>query len=864
MRTNNQSFMKPFAIPYLLLVFQLWSCTTARENIAITPDFEWNFRKAGDAAWLPATVPGCVHTDLYHHNIIPDPFYRKNELEVKWIETSDWEYAATFELTPVLAGYSNLDLHFGGLDTYADVYLNDSLVLKTDNMFIGWTIPAKKYLKKGKNQLRIYFHSAVNRGMEKLKQVPYLIMAANEIAPENERTNVFTRKAPFHYGWDWGPRLVTCGVWKPITLHAWNDAIMKDLCIKPLKISVEAATYRVSAEVESMAAMEARLEVWVDNRKMAVQPVNLQSGILHPGIGFTITKPELWWTRGLGGQKLYNVELRLVKGGVTIQTLSHRLGVRTIELSRVKDSTGTSFAFEVNGVPVFMKGANYIPSDIFTTRNTVENYIRVVQDAADANMNMIRIWGGAIYENDAFYDLLDEAGILAWNDFMFACNMQPDDAVHHENIRKEAEYNVKRLRNHASVALWCGNNENLRAWNDWGWQEKVTKEQGEVLWSVYEKVFYQILPDVVAKFHPEVTYWPSSPQGENNSLSNPHSGDDHDWRIWFGDTPFSTYAENTGRFISEYGLQSFPEMKTIRAFAADEDLAYRSPVMEHRQRSMMPWMGRGFNGNEMINTYIKRYYKPAKDFGSFVYLSQVMQAEGVKFAIETHRRQMPHCMGSLYWQINDCWPTMSWSGVDYFGRWKALHYFVREAFKPVLPLVWRDKSDLKIRVANDNPSPEEHTIELILIDFNGNILWQKKENTILEALACKTYVTIPEKELLAKGDAASMALRLQVKKGENPVAENLFYFNDTKDLRLEKPVITEKISKTGENVYEIRLTADKLAKNVALFTGKSEGKFSHNYFDMLPDTVYTIQFTGDAENLEKDIRIMSMVDSYLR
>jgi beta-mannosidase len=406
--------------------------------------------------------------------------------------------------------------------------------------------------------------------------------------------------------------------------------------------------------------------------------------------------------------------------------------------------------------------------------------------------------------------------------------------------------------------LWCGNNENLRAWNDWGWPQKTTTEQAAVLWSVYEKIFYKILPGAVGKYHPEVTFWPSSPQGENNTPSNPKSGDEHDWRIWFGDIPFSTYAENTCKFVSEYGLQSFPEMKTVKAFATDEDLAYRSSIMEHRQRSMMPWIKPGFNGNEMINTYIKRYYKAPKDFESFVYLSQVMQAEGVKFAIETHRRQMPHCMGSLYWQINDCWPTMSWSSVDYFGRWKALHYFVREAFKPILPVVFKENGELKIAIANDKLETAKQQMEVKLYDFSGKVLWQKSEEIILSGNSSQTYLAIAEKELLTKGNPSQLVLEVKVKNSEATIAENLFYFGEVKALQLEKAVIEKTIEKAGDNKYVITLKSGTLAKNVSLSTA-SEGRFSNNYFDMLPGKTYKLDFSGD---LRGDLGIKTIVDSF--
>ena len=834
----------------------LLGCSQVQPTKRIELSSDWKFRKAGDTAWLPAHVPGCVHTDLLENKQIPDPFYRKNELAVKWIENTDWEYTTTFDLQADVVSFSNIELQFEGLDTYADVYLNDSLVLKADNMFLDWTIQAKKYLKTGNNNLRIYFHSAVNTGMEKLKKVPYTIMAANEIAPENERSNVFTRKAPFHYGWDWGPRLVTCGIWKPVKLIAWNNSLMNDLYLKPIQISTEKASYQAIAQITATSSSNQIFEIWVDNVKITSKEIELQTGLNPVELNFDIIKPELWWTNGLGGHKLYNVELRMAHGSKSVQTLSHRLGVRTLELVREKDASGTSFAFKLNGVPVFMKGANYIPSDIFTTRNTQSNYKRVVQDAVEANMNMIRIWGGAIYENDEFYDLLDENGILAWNDFMFACNMQPNDSVHLDNIRKEAEYNVKRIRNHASVALWCGNNENLRAWNDWGWPAKVTREQAAELWSVYEKIYYKILPDAVKKYHPEIAYWPSSPQGENNTPSNPNSGDDHDWRIWFGDVPFSTYAEKTGRFISEYGLQSFPEMKTIRAFAADSDLAYRSPIMEHRQRSLMPWIKPGFNGNEMINTYIKRYYKEPKDFESFVYLSQVMQAEGVKYAIETHRRQMPHCMGSLYWQINDCWPTMSWSSVDYFGRWKALHYMVKNAFQPIVPIIFRSKGTIEVSVASDRLTAENVTLVATLYNFEGKSLWKKQTDLLIKANSSLIYLSIPEKELLSKGDARQITLEIELKNGNNLLAQNQFYFRDCKELSLVKPEIKQVIRKIGEQEYQIELTTNTLTKNVALFTTETDGRFSDNYFDMIPGKTYTISFKGAAKNLEQELHLM--------
>ena len=854
--------MKILCSAAFLFILQIgFSQSQSGKTILLTED--WKFRKVGDTEWLQAKVPGCVHTDLLDNKLIPNPFFRKNELDVKWIENAGWEYTTTFDVSTEMAAFSNIDLQLDGLDTYADVYFNGSLVLKADNMFIGWTVPVKTVIKKGQNTLRIYFHSAVNVGMEKLRKVPYTLMAANEIAPENERSNVFTRKAPFHYGWDWGPRLVTCGIWKKVKIQAWNHIKMDDLYVKPVLISKEKASYKAVVELVSDNTPKANLEVWVDNKKLASKTgIALKNGENQLAIDFAINNPELWWTNGLGGHKLYLIEVRMVSGEKVAQTISKRIGVRTVELVQEKDSIGASFGFKLNGVPVFMKGSNYIPSDIFTTRNTISNYKRVVNDAVSANMNMLRIWGGAIYENDEFYDLLDENGIMAWNDFMFACNLQPDDSLHLENIRKEAEYNVKRLRNHPSVALWCGNNENLRAWTDWGWKDKYSEKDANILWKVYEKIFYEILPDAVKKYQPEVSYWPSSPQAFGNTVSDRISGDEHDWSVWFGNVPFSSYAYMVPRFVSEYGLQSFPEMKTIRAFAGDSDLNYRSPVMEHRQRSNMPWIGPNVNGNEMIKMYIDRYYRDPESFESFVYLSQLMQAEGVKYAIETHRSNMPRCMGSLYWQINDCWPTMSWASVDYFGRWKALHYMVKKANQAVYPVIVRNNQNIEVTVANDNLKSSKATFVATLYDFNGRTLWEKQKDILLTANSSLVYLVVPESELTARGDASQTVFEVQIKSGDKVLAANLFYFKDCKDLILGKPSIKKTIVKTGNQEFLITLTADKLAKNTAFFTTKSEGFFSDNFFDMIPGKTYKISFTGKAVNLDNDIQIMTVNETY--
>jgi beta-mannosidase len=496
--------MKSIAFFLLTGLVFFTACSSGGDDYRqLTLDSGWEFRQAGESGWRTATVPGSVHGDLLQHGLIPDLFYRANEDSIQWIEKADWEYRTRFNPDAAIRNAGYMELDFKGLDTYADVYLNDSLVLQADNMFIAWQVPVSGLLRPGENELRIYFHSPVNRGMEKLRQLPYILKATNEQAPEDQRTNVFTRKAPFHYGWDWGPRLVTSGIWRPVQLRAWSLAAIEDVYIEKISVNPERAEYKAHITVKALQPGEygARLGVQGLPGEFSTG-ARLEPGVHVLTVPFAIDNPSLWWSHGLGEPHLYTLDIGLLDGSKKIDGRSQRIGVRDIQLVQEPDSAGRSFRFELNGVPVFMKGANYIPSHTITPMVTPDVYRRVIADAVAANMNMLRVWGGAIYEEDLFYDLCDENGILVWQDFMFACALMPADEQHWDNIRKEAEYNVRRLRNHPGMALWCGNNENLTAWHHWGWKEAYPDSISQRLWEGYEKIFYQILRQAVADHHP--------------------------------------------------------------------------------------------------------------------------------------------------------------------------------------------------------------------------------------------------------------------------------------------------------------------------------------------------------------------------
>ncbi|MEE4176389.1 MAG: hypothetical protein V2I46_02650 [Bacteroides sp.] len=604
--------MRRFSIQNLNLliiaILSLASCSQPEKGTMLLTE-NWQFRQAGDDTWLEARVPGTIHDDLLNHNLIPNPFIGYNEDQVQWVEKEDWEYLTHFRVPGSLLDEDVIVLEFEGLDTYADVYLNGEMILEADNMFLGWEVNVKGHLKSGENELRIYFHSPVKRGLEKQKQLDYLLPADNEQAPPEERTVVFTRKAPFHYGWDWGPRLVTSGIWRPVSLKAWSHGRITEPYLYTENLEENLATLKMKMVLELSQGGDYTLITRMDRQEVARLPLpGMREGAFPVDQTIPVTNPKLWWSNGKGEPYLYPVEFILEKDGKTVDTFQLDFGIRTLRLVQEPDEVGHSFYFELNGVPVFMKGANVIPSETLTPRLTRESYEHLIGDAVAAHMNMVRVWGGAVYPDNEFYQVCDENGILVWQDFMFACALQPGDEAHLENIRKEAEYNVKRLRNHASLALWCGNNENLHGWHHWGWNEAYSPEMTDFLWRTYEKIFYEILAEAVWKYDPKTHYHSSSPSSVGNTLADRRSGDEHDWTVYFQQALFSNYEKNVPRFVSEYGIQSFPALETIRYFAGDDSLYLDAPILDHRQRSRMEWKEPGFSGNQMMEWYAEQYF----------------------------------------------------------------------------------------------------------------------------------------------------------------------------------------------------------------------------------------------------------------
>ncbi len=841
------------------------SCTPAMDEelpLTISIEDNWQFRQAGSNDWLTAEVPGTVHTDLLANGIIEDFFWRTNENDVQWIEDADWEYRTTFEVDAGMFERDIAELEFLGLDTYADVYLNGHHILNSGNMFVGHRVSCLELLHEGENELRILFNSPVRIGMEKLQQVNYHIPATNEQAPRGRQTSVFTRKAPFHYGWDWGPRLVTSGIWRPVKLTSWNSARIADLYLETTVAGNDRAGVSAGVDLYSLNGEEYVLSLYINGKHSGItKDIGTQPGHNEAGLSIEIENPRLWWTNGLGEPYLYDLSFRLERDGKIIDRYDIDYGIRTVKLVQESDETGHSFLFEVNGVPVFMKGANIIPSETLTPRVTDEMYENLIENAVSANMNMLRVWGGAIYEEDYFYELCDRNGLLVWQDFMFACNLQPGDEAHLENIRKEAEYNVRRLRNRTSIALWCGNNENLHGWHHWGWQDLYTPEQRDFMWRTYERIFHEILPGVVAELDPKNDYWSSSPSSVGNTLADRRSGDEHDWTVWFGQQPFSNYANNVPRFVSEWGMQAFPGMHTIESFSVAGDWHIDSEVMRHRQRSGMSWLAPGFDGNDMIRWYMEMYYRVPEEFADFTYVSQLLQAKGYRTAIESHRRAMPHCMGTLYWQLNDCWPTVSWSTVDYHNRWKASHYAVRDAFEDVIVSPVIEEDNVNIYVVSDRLEPFEAELRLSLIDFSGSELWSETVDVSIPANTATIVHSFAEPSLPAGDRPGSIVMAADLLSAAEVVAANTLYFTAPRYHELPDAQVSLDL-KTGSGSYTVALSSDMLVRNVYLQTGDPDATFSSNFFDLLPGRDKTVEIFTSQPLDSGDIKIISL--NYLR
>lgn len=826
---------------------------------SLVENIGWNFREASTRRWRDTTLPGCVHRDLLRHGLIPDPFWARNEHEVQWVSDRTWEYRAEFTVTPELLAEKEIDLVADGLDTLVTVRVNGAIVGRNDNMFVGCRFPVRRQLRPGRNMLEFQFDSATRYiAQHRLSHLPREV---ND--PVGGCTRI--RKQQCQFGWDWAPRLITVGVWRDLRLEGWSGNRVVDVRIAQRHAANGNVTLELTPELlrpERLTRLQWKLCVI----NGATSNAAVQEG---EGRRIVVADPQRWWPRGHGAQPLYVIEVTVLGAdGREIGRCSRRIGLRTIELQRKRDRWGESFQFVVNGRPVFAKGASWIPAHSFVAGLVRTDYEPLLRSAVEANMNMLRVWGGGIYEHECFYDLCDELGLMVWHDFMFSCSRPPSDAAFLKSVQAEAEYQVHRLRHRACLALWCGNNE-VEMLNEPDLAKPAVR-------AGYDAIFRRILPDAVTAHDGVTPYWRSSPsQAAGRGLDDPErSGNTHYWDVWHHLKPVKSYELKVFRFVSEFGMQSFPSREVAETFCPAGQLNIFSPVMENHQKNPI--------GNRILLDYISRRYRFPKDYAALAYLSQLNQAYCMQVGVEHYRRNQPRCAGTLYWQLNDCWPVSSWSSLEFGGRWKALHHAGRRFYAPVLVSAHvpgddsigignRPKSTVRevhLHTICDGPPVRSGGVmswELLRLD--GRVLRQGHKRVALKSGESRRQVTLDLQEPIDAHGRDNLYLRIALELGGECVSEDTVFLCPPRMLELQRARTRVAFTRAGKNVWEISFTSPVFQHRFTFdFPGVKVAATSDNWFDLYPGRTKRVRvtFAGPANRaaLARALRHYSLVDSY--
>jgi beta-mannosidase len=820
----------------------------------------WEVSASGSNDWFAATVPGCIHTDLLAAERIPDPFYRDNEKRVQWISELAWTYRRTFQVSDELLKHEHLLLRCEGLDTLATVFVNGVKLGDADNMYRTWEFDVKSLLKLGANSIEVQF-------------LPVLPLIRAKEAEQHLPTwqypgAAYVRKMPCNFGWDWGPTVITCGIWRNISLVAFDTARLDGVQIlqdhsQPGKVKL---TVQVSADQKKQSGLHARISVTSPDGKIQ----KLVEVALADGSGsseLTINHPKLWWPAGMGAQPLYTVRVELCDAqGKFLDATQKRIGLRTMQV--LEQTNSTPMQFVVNGVPFFAKGAAWIPSDAFPNRTSKETLRRYMADAVAVNMNTLRFWGGGYYEDDELFDACDELGICVWLDFKFACSTYPAyDTNFLANVRQEAIEQVKRLRHHPSIAVWCGNNEiwYFRGGDKWIW---VTKDKlgqneaaiGKMSTADYNLLFKDTLGGVMKSLAPQSAYVTGSPD----------CGDVHFWDVWHGGKPFDVYRDVHG-FISEFGFQSFAVPATVNAFTAPEDRTnVYAPMVKHHERSDRSSVDSpddGTIGTDIMMKIVRMNFREPKDFASTLWLSQINQAYGIEFAAEGWRREMPQSMGCFYWQYNDNWPCTSWSSVDYFGRWKALHYRSRHFYSPVL--VSGDfnptNNSVALWLTSDELKPVSGKLTWRITDLAGAELRAGKQIVELAAQKSSRVSELNLDDLVQKYGATNLLVWLSFDVKGKSVSQNAVLLTKPKELALLDPEFVTKVSGSGTD-YTVTVSLKHPALWVWLDLAGADARLSDNFVHLAPDAPmqFTVKLTQPMTKADftNALKVHSLFDTY--
>ncbi len=818
----------------------------------------WKFRDASTrgSTWLPATVPGCVHTDLLRAKKIPDPFHGTNELDLQWIEERDWEYRADFTVAAPILSADTIELCADGLDTVATVFLNGQKIAATDNMFHAHRWPVKTHLRRGRNELRIVFRSALD----------YIRTTRTDFTPPREFNDpvgncVRIRKQQCQFGWDWGPRFVTAGIWRDLRLEASSGNRLTGLRLA--QAHADSGRHVALALTPELATADPKATYWVT---LSLDGLTLFE---TADLSFAVPSPRLWWPAGQGDQPLYTVTLAARDAdGNDLGTITKRIGLRTIVLDQSPDGQGTKFQFLVNGRPVFMKGANWIPVHSFVPALTRADYERDLRAAVAAHMNTVRVWGGGIYESEHFYDICDELGLLVWQDFMFACNLYPADDAFLASVRTEAEQQVARLRHRACLAVWCGNNELVQI-NGAELRDNPAYRAG------YEKLFHDLLPAVVTEHDGVTPYWPSSEwRGtfENGHAHGEKSGDTHFWDVWHARHPVKDYEKWRFRFCSEFGMQSYSSPATNATFCPPGQDNVFGPVMENHQKNRA--------GNQIILDYVSRRYRFPKNQEALITLSQLNQAYCMKVGVEHYRRLMPHCMGALYWQLNDCWPVASWSSIEFTGRWKALHHEARRFNAPALasahvpgdeaPIIGNYRrstvGEVHLHTVYDAPQPARGLLRWDLFHLDGRILLSGEKTVALRPGESVRQRTLDLAKPLAAHGRDHLYLRLALDVAGATVSEDTVFLAPPRFLDLPRAKVKTTAKRLAADRVQLTFTSPVFQHRFHFDLAGVEHQTTDNFFDLYPrepkSVVLTLDRPAAPAVLLKKLATASLTDTY--
>jgi len=783
----------------------------------------WTVRWEGCAAPIAARVPGYAQHDMMDAGLLPDPFPGTNE--DAWQPACDrgYVYECQFDLPGAFLALPRVELVFDGIDTAATIKLNGTELGSVDNMCRTWRFPVKERLKQGLNKLRV----AIRAPRAVLKERKARLHESSPIlASADERA--YLRKMPCSFGWDWGIALPLSGIWKPVRLEGWSAGRITGLWHETKEAIARRAVVHGWVMLESHADVRLKLDIVLagPGRVKLKRTVPVAAGQDSVPFVFDIPKPELWWPNGLGPQPLYTLDVRLKAGGKVVSSCTRRIGVRTLEIVNEPDRFGSAFHVRVNGVPVFAKGANWIPADAIPSRLTKAEYRRLVCSARDAHMNMLRVWGGGMYESDHFYDLCDEYGIMVWHDLMFACNVYP---VHREflySVGAEVRDALSRLQHHPCIALWCGNNECEEKTRVWDRMDDVKGRD-------YYLLFEEYLAGVVRDADPSRLYWPSSSHAPfSNSPYRQDTGDTHFWAVWHGGKPFEAYLERTDRFMTEFGFQSFPDIHTVSRYAQPEEREFDSVVMKAHQKN-------GGGNARIVETMSARYGLPAS-FAHQLVLSQIVQADAIRMGVEHWRRHCTECqcMGALFWQLNDNWPVASWSSIDYFGRWKALHFSARRFFAPVMLSAFIEHGSVNIVLVNDGIGPLNGALDWSVMTYDGAVVSSGTKRVTAQPLAATGLLSRSCRTMLDGRDTCGCFLAASWRDGNNS-ARSILPFSLLKEARLSDPGLAFVLKGN-----KLTVRADQFASNVHIDLADPALQPSDNFFDLLPGEERTVAFVA--------------------